>query len=257
MSGLENLLTAQLVSSGVGAAVPLIGGLFGPSQRTPSWNTVPVPNFESQIAGLNASLDPTKRDRIFSLASDRVSEQMARQLARQGMGGSSAGMSATGSALAELNDKFIQNEIQNRIAVAQQVANMKNIAARVALANSQGQYGADQYGFQTGMNARSGFLGGLGKTAGALAGLYMMQGMGAEDAKEDFSKRNKTGNDTTNKAAGYSDPALDRALNPNNPGYFQVGVPTSTRSFFDIDELARQQRGMVFPGDPTINIRGY
>lgn len=264
---LADLATAQFASGAIGAAVPMVAGLFGPDQRSPSFNAAPVPNFEREIGSIRASLDPSARDRIYQLAGDRVSSNMARNMARSGFAGTSAGFSAQGNALAELNNRFVQGEIQNRMNAAQQIANMRNIASRVALANAQGQFGADKLGFQTGLAAQQGFLGGLGKTAGSLAGLAMMGGWGESDPKtgkpgkkkpekmksgsryaDDFSARNGIGGYTSPEEAAIiaSDPALQRMFSPHNP--VQVGAPAPTRNYVP-------NPPGVYPGDPTVGFR--
>lgn len=178
---LGNLAMANMVGGLIGGGIPLIAGLFGGGASTPSFNPVNIPDRSGLYGAITRNImNPAAQNRLFQRSADVVSEQINRNLARRGMQNSSIGLSQLRTGLESLADRFSAQQMEQQLALADRIRAQDEFEARTALANAQGIFGADRFGFQTGANARSNMMGGLGQLGGQLGGLlafkYLMGG---------------------------------------------------------------------------------
>lgn len=175
---LGNIGTANLIAGGIGAAVPLIGGLFGDGVQLPTANVVPFRDRSSlESALISSAFDPAEQNRLFQLSAQNLQDQIGRNLFRRGLGQSSIGAQIQNAALSDLQNKFIQNEVQRRAQALGLITQRDVAEANVALANERNRLGIEGQNVGRQLAAQQGLFGGIGNLAGNIGGLIALNGL--------------------------------------------------------------------------------
>lgn len=163
-------------ASAVAMAAPMFLDAVTPpvDQATPMADTKINQRPEYQNRILEGGFNP--QSELYRLAGDRQAAQINRQMALRGMANSGTAIGAQNQAMTDLNNRFLENEQQRRIAAYNTVmapeyqqANLNQNSERHRADQRWAQYGVDS-------KARSDKIQGFGNMMGSMAG--GMGGMG-------------------------------------------------------------------------------
>lgn len=124
---------------------------------------------------LNAGFNPQAD--IYKQASDVVADRISREMGRQGLGGSSIASSSMSNALADLANKYLENELQRKTQALNTATTYDLNRANFQRGLDDAMYNANMAGYQDRTARQASAVQGLAGMAQAGLGLYQQNQM--------------------------------------------------------------------------------